>query len=257
MKHYEFHPIADEFPLEDQGPEFDAFVQDIKVNNLQQPIILHQGKILDGRRRYLACKQAGVSPKFGEWDGTGSPLDFVVSLNLHRRHLTPSQRAVIGLTLLEEETRRAKERQRLSKGRGKKGAQRCATLNGKAMAQAAQRIGCSPRLIEQVKRVYTESPKLIREIATGTLTVAAAAASLKPESSMVLSKTRTPPSVCYWIWMTLTRAGYAPPCHCRQGEVNNASFPQMLGWPNLPTSVASHPSRRHQRDGWRSSRPPL
>jgi DNA modification methylase/predicted RNA methylase len=210
MKHYEFHPIAAKFPLDNQGPEFDALVEDIRVNGLQQTIILHKGKILDGRRRYLACQQAGVSPEFGAWDRKGSPFAFVVSANIHRRHLTPGQRAVIGLELFEEEHRNAKDRQRLSKGRGKKGAQRCATSNGKAKEQVARRVGCSTRLIEQIKHVHAEAPKLVADIAAGTLTVAAAAASLKPENSLVLSKTVTPPSVCYWIWKTLTEAGYAP-----------------------------------------------
>ena len=59
MKQYEFHPIAKVFPLDNDGPDFDAFVEDIKVNKLQQPIVLHKGKILDGRRRYLACQQTG------------------------------------------------------------------------------------------------------------------------------------------------------------------------------------------------------
>ena len=210
MKQYEFHPIARMFPLDNDGPEFHAFAEDIRVNKLQQPIVLHEGKILDGRRRYLACKQLGVSPKFWEWAGTESPLDFVVSLNLHRRHLAPSQRAAIGLKLLEEEKPKAKERQRLSKGRGKKGAKRCATLNGKATVRAAERVGCSPRLIEQIKHIHAESPTLIPKIAAGSLTVANAVASLRPKSSPVLGKTVTPPSVCYWIWQTLAETGYAP-----------------------------------------------
>ena len=210
MKQYEFHPIAKVFPLDQDGPDFDAFVEDIKVNGLQQPIVLHEGKILDGRRRYLACQQAGVEPKFLVWDRKGSARRFVLSANIHRRHLTPSQRAAIGLELLEEEESKAKDRQRLSNGRGKKGAKQCATLNGKATVRAAERVGCSPRLIEQIKHVQAESPNLVPEIAAGSLTVANAFASLKPENSLALSKTQTPPSVCYWIWRTLTETGYAP-----------------------------------------------
>ena len=210
MKQYEFHPIAKVFPLDNDGPDFDAFVEDITLNGLHQPIVLHDGKILDGRRRYLACQQTGETPQFVVWDRKGLARNFVVSANIHRRHLTPSQKAAIGLELLEAEGPKAKDRQRLSRGRGRKGAKQCATLNGKATVRAAERVGCSPRLIEQIKRVHAVSPSLVSKIVEGTLSVANALASLKPENSLVLSKTQTPPSVCYWIWQTLTETDYAP-----------------------------------------------
>jgi len=49
-------------------------------------------KFLDGRNRLAACRIAKVKPRFVEWDGTGSPLQWVISENLIRRHLTSSQR---------------------------------------------------------------------------------------------------------------------------------------------------------------------
>ena len=96
----QFHPLANIFPLADHGPEFEAFVEDIKCNGLLQPIVLHEGMILDGRRRYLACQQAGVSPDFSVWDGIGMPVDFVISTNALRRHLSPSQLAIAALKSL-------------------------------------------------------------------------------------------------------------------------------------------------------------
>jgi len=50
----EFHEIANIFPLMD-GPEFTALVEDIRNNGLLDPIITHDGKIIDGRNRYRAC----------------------------------------------------------------------------------------------------------------------------------------------------------------------------------------------------------
>jgi hypothetical protein len=62
------------------------------------PITLHEGKILDGRNRHRACEIAGVFPAFVEYIGA-DPLGFVVSHNLHRRHLTESQRGMVAAKL--------------------------------------------------------------------------------------------------------------------------------------------------------------
>jgi len=88
------HPAAALFPLM-QGTELTLLVQDIAHNGLHEPIVLHQGLILDGRNRLHACELAEVEPRFVEWEGDGSPIAFVLSRNLHRRHLDESQRSVI------------------------------------------------------------------------------------------------------------------------------------------------------------------
>ena len=80
-----FHPAASIFPLV-QGDEFQALVADLKGHGQREPITLQQdGSILDGRNRYRACVRLGIEPRFRTWNGKGSPLEFVLSLNLHRR----------------------------------------------------------------------------------------------------------------------------------------------------------------------------
>lgn len=99
---YKAHPAAEIFPLM-TGAEFDALVKDIKENGLREPITLHEGEILDGRNRLRACEQLGIKPKFEEWDADGTPQTYVVSKNLHRRHLDASQRAMIAARLANVE----------------------------------------------------------------------------------------------------------------------------------------------------------
>jgi hypothetical protein len=87
-----FHPLADIFPLM-EGDEFDDLVVDINVNGLREPIVTYQGMILDGRNRYRACLEAGVEPRIDPKAGEGwDPVAYVVSANIHRRHLNAEQK---------------------------------------------------------------------------------------------------------------------------------------------------------------------
>ena len=96
---YDFHPLAELFPLI-EGEEFDALVEDISVRGLLVPIMLHQGKILDGRNRYNAAKRAGykfTQRDFRELSSGLDPEGYVISTNIHRRQLSNKQkREVIG-----------------------------------------------------------------------------------------------------------------------------------------------------------------
>jgi len=100
-----FHPIANIFPLL-QGKEFEALVEDVSTNGLVQPITKHDGKILDGRNRYRACLKSGVAPIFHTFSGD-DPVAFVVSANLHRRHLTPKQKRELIAKLLKQNPERS------------------------------------------------------------------------------------------------------------------------------------------------------
>lgn len=92
-----FHPLAGIFPLI-EGAEFDALVEDIRKNDLQEPITTYQNLILDGRNRFRACQKAKVKPRFEEYRGS-DPLALVISLNVHRRHLNESQRSRVAFRL--------------------------------------------------------------------------------------------------------------------------------------------------------------
>jgi hypothetical protein len=94
-----FHPACLIFPPL-PAAEFDALIADIAARGLIHPIVTLGNQVLDGRNRLLACRRAGVKPRFVQWRGTGSPLAWAISANVQRRHLTASQRAVLALDLL-------------------------------------------------------------------------------------------------------------------------------------------------------------
>lgn len=166
------HPACKLFPLLGDN-ELQELADDIKENGLQNPIVLLDGKVLDGQNRLAACKLAGVEPRFVEWQGEGSPLNWVVSQNLMRRHLTASQCAVIALDALPMLEKEAKERQRKSKGRGKKAENSLSneSENGKASEFAARLVGTNYRYVELTKKIQAEKPELIDRIRSGELTV--------------------------------------------------------------------------------------
>ena len=106
-----YHEVSSLFPLMD-GVGFEELKRDIVTNGLREAIWLHpDGSIIDGRNRHRACIETGIEPRFRTWDSEGSLVAFILSMNLHRRHLTSSQRAVIALESLPFLEKEAKERQ--------------------------------------------------------------------------------------------------------------------------------------------------
>ena len=90
----DLHPICAALP-EMEAADFAQLVKDIQQNGLQEPIMLFKGRILDGRHRWRACLEAGIEPDFEEFSGTDDDaVAWVIAKNIHRRHLTPQQRAL-------------------------------------------------------------------------------------------------------------------------------------------------------------------
>jgi len=98
----EFHPLADAFPLL-EGKAFEELVDDIKAHGQRESIILHEGMILDGRNRYRACRELGIAPWTTAFESIAAPDDtpeaYVISVNAHRRHLTPEQKQAVLIKL--------------------------------------------------------------------------------------------------------------------------------------------------------------
>lgn len=191
---YVVHPAADLFPMM-TDEELTALTEDIKNNGLIDPIILHEGQILDGRNRFRACEIAGVEPRFQRSELNGhSPLLYVVSKNLHRRHLTPSQLACVGADitpLLREEAQkrqeeggrnggelagigRPKNRLPVNSPEAYSGRIRTRHDENETRSRAAAAVGVGPRLVQDAVTVRKLDPSLYEEVRQGKLAVNAA-----------------------------------------------------------------------------------
>lgn len=106
------HDAAAVFPMLPDD-ELDELAQDIKANGLQQPIVIKNGVLIDGRNRRAACERAGVVPAVRELNGA-DPVAFIISSNDRRRHLTKGQRATVLAKVLETNTFNVSEAARAS-----------------------------------------------------------------------------------------------------------------------------------------------
>ncbi len=87
------HPLSAAFPS--MSPEeLGDLAADIKANGLRAPIMLLDGQVLDGWHRYTACIAVGVDVDAVDLPDDLDPVAYVLGMNLQRRHLTVSQRAI-------------------------------------------------------------------------------------------------------------------------------------------------------------------
>jgi N6-adenosine-specific RNA methylase IME4 len=139
-------------------PEADRklLADDIVTFGQRDPIILLDGMVLDGRNRQWACGFADVEPIYEQYVG-GDPLNFVLSKNLHRRHLTESQRALIAAAIVDWE----------------RGVNQ--TTAGPANLQtrrAAEKLSISERAVYSAKRIHEKgAPELLDAIRAGKVTI--------------------------------------------------------------------------------------
>lgn len=187
--HLKPHELALLFPpLEKEAAA--ELSTDIKINGQRDPIILFENKILDGVQRYGACLDARVEPETTKFEFTDAfhkgihPVDFVMSKNLHRRHLSKGQRAVVYVSAenlrkkkfstFEENVERGNktwQEQNIAEGKKAVSAIRKIRKTDVGMSQRRSELAAeaqvSPRLIEMAERVQKEAPRKLQAIKDG------------------------------------------------------------------------------------------
>jgi ParB-like chromosome segregation protein Spo0J len=187
------HPIADVWPMMDDD-KLKELADDISKNGQISPVWLYEGKILDGRNRWAACKIAGVEPTTKEYTGD-EPTAFAVAMNDRRRHMNKGALAAVAVELLPFFEADAKKRRKATEGRPKKvtdkleekipqviskktspskseNAQESVSSRvPQAREEAAKSVGVNDRYVQDAKKVKEEAPEVFEQLKAGKITL--------------------------------------------------------------------------------------
>lgn len=155
------HPLCELFPRMSEA-EFCALKADIAANKLNQAIVVHGGQILDGGNRYRACLELSIEPPTVEYSGD-DPVAFLLSANLHRRHLTPGQQAAIVAS--------AQDWAKAQDHGGDRKTDQGATLHFDSVADRAAQSGASERTQKMADKVARAAPELAKQVAHGEISL--------------------------------------------------------------------------------------
>ena len=172
------HPIANIFPMMSVD-EFEGLKADINENGMHEPLLFWNDQLIDGRNRLKACIELGKQSHIEscELEPDTDPVPWVLSNNLHRRHLTASQRAIVAAEIAS-----------LTRGGDRKSenikVQICTSIDA-----AAKTLNVSPRSVKSAKKVLASGDEtVIAAVKTGEMKVSAAA-------ELVKAKPKKPPTV--------------------------------------------------------------
>ncbi len=142
---------------------------------MHEAVWTYQGSIIDGRNRFNACKALEIKPTFRAWDGKGSLASFVISLNLHRRHLNESQRGMVAQALAT-----------MSEGR-----HATSSIELVSQTQAGEMLNVSVATVKRAAKVRKEgTPETIAAVESGKLPVSVATqhiAAMRADSDIIKS----------------------------------------------------------------------
>ncbi len=190
----ELHPLCTFFPRM-EGPDFEALKADIKANSLRQRIVTYKGMILDGGNRYRACIETGTPFHTLEYNGS-DPVGYVLSANLHRRHLSPGQSAAIVSSAVNwaEAQRGGRPKNRDAKSLNANDLeQKPRQLAGfSTSAKRAVLSGASQRTQERADAVAKADPSLAKAVAHGDISLHKAVEQVNGKHAKALEK---PPAI--------------------------------------------------------------
>lgn len=179
------HPVAEMFPMMSRE-ELNEMAQSITKDGLIHPCVKQGDVLIDGRNRLAACKIANVEPRFIEYGGS-SPVAFIISANLSRRHLDKGQKIALALEIEPHFAEEARKRQlRTTENRAKSLVVENVPQQEhvRSRDQAAAAVGVSGKLVSAAKAIKEADPERFERVKQGKLSVAKAKKEIKAEKEL-------------------------------------------------------------------------
>lgn len=148
---YEVHPAATIFPMM-TDTEYQGLKDDMAKHGQREDIVVWCNKLIDGRNRLRACEELNHTPQIAELDDDMDPWAYVISHNLHRRHLSTSQRSHVAAKLA---TLRQGGDRKSDDFKGHK-----CTSN---IDEAASQLNVSPRSVKNAKTAIANGSAAVNE----------------------------------------------------------------------------------------------
>lgn len=177
---YPVHSVSELFPEMD-GESYAALKADIAAHGQAEPIVLWKKQLIDGRHRLRACNELGIKPVVVDISSSDDPLAYVITHNLHRRHLTESQRAMVAAKIAT-----------MKVGRPSVIGPIGPIKNQRNIEDSAKALNVSPRSVKRAKQVIEHGSKAVqRAVEQGNLAVSTAAelatsGATKPEQTQAV-----------------------------------------------------------------------
>lgn len=175
------HPLCSCIP-EMSDADYAALKADIAEHGLREKIVLYDGMILDGRNRYRACQETHTSAVTvnGDFTDANEAAAFVLSKNLKRRHMTPSQISA-ALAAIDDFLLSANEYQNNKPPTGGKSVTNTERQGRPELptTKAAKAAGVSVRSMERARAVKRDDPEVFEEVKAGKKTLRAAEKEIK------------------------------------------------------------------------------
>ncbi len=161
------------------GEDLEELKNSIKDGyDVRMPIVLYEGKILDGWNRYKICDELDIIPEATMFEGDDQDaLDYVIKTN-KRRHLTQSQKACIAVDYLPLFEAAAKERQVRKPVNSVRELIPQQNL-GKSTDHTGEMFGVTGRYISEAKRLKEEHPEEFKKIYSGDKNITEVAKEIK------------------------------------------------------------------------------
>jgi ParB-like chromosome segregation protein Spo0J len=206
---YRVHPVASLFPLL-EGEDYNGLKSTIRGSGQQNPIIVQNGVLLDGRNRLRACLELDIVPRVQEYAGSIDVVDYIRITNLERRHLTEDMQVAIALKIFDWKVAQQNAARKAAQGpRGKEGGRgHKKTLDPNSgpgfkrdiaakharstVGQIAAEAKVSRHKVAQAAQVKKHAPELFDKVQRGEMKLKDAAKTVEPPKPKTQHKPAAP-----------------------------------------------------------------